>query len=75
VQAGLGRGAKTGGEASTPIRQAIIAAETGGEVALVGALLYGSGMRLLECLTLRVKVLDLERGRFGFAGPREPRIG
>src|SRR3972149_1577062 len=29
---------------------------------LVGALLYGSGMRLLECLTLRVKDLDLERG-------------
>ena len=29
---------------------------------LVGLLLYGSGMRLLECLTLRVKDLDLERG-------------
>lgn len=29
---------------------------------LVGAMLYGSGMRLLECLTLRVKDVDLERG-------------
>jgi integrase len=29
---------------------------------LVGTLLYGSGMRLLECLTLRVKDVDLERG-------------
>jgi integrase len=26
---------------------------------LVGTLLYGSGMRLLECLTLRVKDMDL----------------
>lgn len=29
---------------------------------LVGLLLYGSGLRLTECLTLRVKDLDLERG-------------
>ena len=29
---------------------------------LVGLLLYGSGMRLSECLSLRVKDLDLERG-------------
>ena len=28
----------------------------------VGLLLYGSGLRLMECLTLRVKDLDLERG-------------
>jgi integron integrase len=28
---------------------------------LVAALLYGSGMRLLECLSLRVKDVDLER--------------
>jgi integron integrase len=30
-----------------------------GEHALVGGLLYGAGLRLLECLTLRVKDLDL----------------
>jgi integron integrase len=29
---------------------------------LVALLLYGSGMRLLECLSLRVKDVDLERG-------------
>lgn len=29
---------------------------------LVAMLLYGSGLRLLECLTLRVKDVDLERG-------------
>lgn len=29
---------------------------------LVALLLYGSGLRLLECLTLRAKDLDLERG-------------
>ncbi len=29
---------------------------------LVGMLLYGSGLRLMECLTLRVKDLDLDRG-------------
>jgi integron integrase len=29
---------------------------------LVALLLYGSGLRLLECLTLRVKDVDLERG-------------
>jgi len=28
---------------------------------LVALLLYGSGLRLLECLTLRVKNLDFER--------------
>jgi integron integrase len=33
-----------------------------GTVGMVGALLYGSGLRLMECLTLRVKDLDLERG-------------
>ena len=33
-----------------------------GTYALIGLLLYGSGMRLLECLTLRVKDVDLERG-------------
>jgi integron integrase len=29
---------------------------------LIALLLYGSGMRLMECLTLRVKDVDLERG-------------
>jgi integron integrase len=29
---------------------------------LIGMLLYGSGLRLMECLTLRVKDLDIDRG-------------
>jgi integron integrase len=33
-----------------------------GVVRLIGMLLYGSGMRLMECLTLRVKDVDVERG-------------
>ena len=28
---------------------------------LIGLVLYGSGLRLMECLTLRVKDLDLDR--------------
>jgi len=33
-----------------------------GESRLVASLIYGAGLRLLECLRLRVKDLDLERG-------------
>ena len=33
-----------------------------GTTRLIGILLYGSGMRLMECLTLRIKDLDPERG-------------
>ena len=33
-----------------------------GTMHLIGTLLYGSGMRLLECLTLRVKDIDVSRG-------------
>lgn len=36
--------------------------ELRGTPAVVGLLLYGGGLRLLECLQLRVKDLDLERG-------------
>ncbi len=37
-------------------------AQLRGRDALMGGLLYGSGLRLLECLRLRIKDLDLERG-------------
>ena len=33
-----------------------------GPIQLIGTLVYGGGMRLFECLTLRVKDLDLTRG-------------
>lgn len=35
--------------------------ELGGTFRLIGLLLYGSGLRLMECLELRVKDVDLER--------------
>lgn len=35
-----------------------------GVARLIGVVLYGSGMRLTECLTLRIKDVDLERGEF-----------
>lgn len=41
-----------------------VLAELDGVARLVGVVLYGSGMRLSECLTLRVKDIDLERGEF-----------
>lgn len=39
-----------------------VLAELRGEAKLVGLLLYGSGLRLMECVTLRVKDVDLARG-------------
>lgn len=42
---------------------------------LVAALLYGSGLRLMESLTLRVKDLDFSRGRFWCDGGRVERTG
>ncbi len=36
-------------------------AQFGEEMRLIALLLYGGGLRLMECLTLRVKDLDLER--------------
>jgi integron integrase len=39
-----------------------VLAELSGTYRLIGLLMYGSGMRLLECLRLRVKDLDFDRG-------------
>ena len=39
-----------------------VLAQLDGEMWLIGSLLYGSGLRLTECLRLRVQDLDFERG-------------
>ena len=38
--------------------------ELDGVARVIGVVLYGSGMRLTECLSVRVKDVDLERGEF-----------
>jgi integron integrase len=39
-----------------------VLANLGGPYRLMGQLMYGSGLRLLECLRLRVKDIDFDRG-------------
>lgn len=46
----------------TPSEVARIVSRLNGTARIVVSLLYGSGMRLMECLRLRVKDLDFERG-------------
>jgi site-specific recombinase XerD len=41
---------------------------------IVGALLYGAGLRLLECLRLRVKDIDLGTNKSRYATERAQRI-
>jgi integrase len=41
--------------------EGVVRAKLEGELALVVGLLYGSGLRLMEALRLRVKELDFER--------------
>jgi integrase len=42
---------------------------------LVCRLLYGTGMRLTECLTLRVKDIDFERNELTIRDGKAPRTG
>ena len=43
-----------------------VLAELRGTARLVGLLLYGSGLRLLECLSLRVKDVDFQLLEAGY---------
>jgi integron integrase len=45
----------------TPGEVSRVLQELHGPCALIAALLYGAGLRLLECCTLRIKDIDLER--------------
>jgi integron integrase len=45
----------------TPEEVGLVLDQLSGTMHLVGLLLYGAGLRLMECLTLRVKDLDLAR--------------
>jgi integron integrase len=46
----------------TPEEVHLVLAELEGSTALMARLLYGSGMRLMECVRLRVKDIDFRRG-------------
>ena len=46
----------------TPDEVRRVLTELRGPDRLIGMVLYGSGLRLLECLTLRIKDVDLDRG-------------
>jgi integrase len=52
-----------------------VLAQLAGVYHLVGLLLYGGGLRLLECVTLRVKDVDLERGEIRVRRRRRRRTG
>ena len=63
--------------ARAPVRLPVVLAQLRGVTRLVALLLYGSGMRLMECVTLRVKDLDIgrrgdpDRAWQGCQGPRD----
>jgi integrase len=42
---------------------------------MMAMLLYGSGLRLVECLRLRVKDIDFTQNEISFARARGTRIG
>jgi integrase len=52
----------------TPDEVGRVFGELRGTQRLIGMLLYDSGLRLLECLTLRIKNLDLDRGEIRLRG-------
>ena len=46
-----------------------------GRQQLIGRLLYGTGMRILECLRLRVKDVDFARSEYSYVTARASRTG
>jgi integron integrase len=56
----------------SPTEVRAVLAQLSGQYRLMGQLLYGSGLRLLECLRLRVKDVDLE---YLHIAVREPKGG
>lgn len=59
----------------TPEEVRRVLAELSGTQRLIGMLLYGSGLRLLECLTLRVRISTWNGGRSVCDGARGRRTG
>jgi integrase len=59
----------------TPAEVSAVFSELSGVKLLVANLLYGSGLRLLEALRLRVKDVLLERGELVIRGGKVVRIG
>ena len=58
----------------TPAEVAAVLARMEGTAWLIASLLYGSGLRLLECLRLRVKDVDLARREIRVRSGRETAI-
>ena len=59
----------------TPAEVAAVIARLDGVAGLLARLLYGTGMRLMECLRLRIKDMDFDRTPSSSARPRATRTG
>jgi integrase len=62
-------------EVFTPEEARKVIAQLHGTIRLMASLLYGSGLRLMECLRLRVKDIDFERHQITVRRAKATRIG